>query len=112
MGTIVVDDELSSCPFYVPRLTVVALVPGGPYGAEGAMYRWVAPDSTMPVSCCGRICPCGASGVGIYIRVGLQLKLGSYNKYSLRGYLCTTVYAVPQRHLLSLHDIPFSLISF
>ena len=73
---------------------------------------WVAPDYTMPVSCCGRIFPCGAYGVGIYVRVGLQLKLASYNKVSLRGYLCNTFCSVSHCHSSSLHTTTFFYISF
>ena len=112
MGSIAFDDDLSICPLYLPTLIVEALVLGGPCGAEGAMQRCVSPETTMPVSCCGRICPCGASGVGIYIRLGLQLKLAAYNKGSLRGYLCTTVCAAPHCHFSSLHDLTFLSISF
>ena len=112
MDSIDFDDDFSTCPFAVPTLIVSALVLGGPCGAEGAMQRCVSPETTMPVSCCGRICPCGASGVGIYVSVGLQIKIASYNKGSLRGYLCTTVCAATYLHSLSLHATLFLSISF
>ena len=98
MGSVAFDDEFSTCSFSVPTLIVSALVSGGLCGADGAMYSCVAPESTMPVSCCGRIHPCCASGVGIYVRVGPKLKLASYNKGSLIGYLCIIVCAATHCH--------------
>ena len=49
----------------------------------------------------------GSLGVGIYVKVGLQLKLASYIKGSLIGYLCITICAAPHRHSSSLHVTPF-----
>ena len=48
--------DVSTCPISVHILIVAALVSGGPCGAVGAMSRCVAPESTIPVCCCGRIC--------------------------------------------------------
>ena len=51
MGSVDFGDDFSTCPFSVPTLIVAALVSGGLCGADGAMYRLVAPESKMPVSC-------------------------------------------------------------
>ena len=37
IGSIAVDEEFSTCTFYVPTLIVATLVSGGPYGADEAM---------------------------------------------------------------------------
>ena len=63
IGSIAVAENFSTCPFSMPTLIVEAFVSGGPCGDDWVMCKWVAPDSTIPVSCCGKIC--GASGVGI-----------------------------------------------
>ena len=63
IGSIAVAENFSTCPFSMPKLIVEAFVSGGPCGDDWVMCKWVAPDSTIPVSCCGKIC--GASGVGI-----------------------------------------------
>ena len=55
IGSIAVDDKLSTYPYDVPTLIGDALVSGGTCGADGVMYRWVSPESMMTVSCCGRI---------------------------------------------------------
>ena len=39
IGTVDVAENLSTCPFSVPTIICEALVLGGPYGADGAMYR-------------------------------------------------------------------------
>ena len=52
IGSVAVADDRSICPVVVPTLIFGALVLGGPYRAVGAMYRCVAPESTMPVSLC------------------------------------------------------------
>ena len=95
-------DDVETFTFTVPTLIVAALVSSGPCGAVGAMYRCVAPESTTPEFCCGRICSFLLYCVGIYVRVGLHIKLASYIKDSLLGDLCTTVSAVPYCHSSSL----------
>ena len=49
----------------VPTLIVAALVSSGPCGAFGAMYRCVAPESTITVCCCQRIFSFFSYSVGI-----------------------------------------------
>ena len=39
IGSVAVADDLSTCTFAVPALICEALVLGGPYGADGAIYR-------------------------------------------------------------------------
>ena len=89
-------EYFSMCPFAVSTLIVAALVSGGPWGAVGEMKRYVAPEYTILVCCWGRICSCCSFLVGVSVRVRLQLKLTSYIKGSLLGYLCITVCAVTQ----------------
>ena len=50
IGSVAVADDLSICTFAVPTLIFEALVVGGPYGYDGAMYWCVALEYTMPVS--------------------------------------------------------------
>ena len=111
MCSVYFADEFYTWPFAVPTLIVAALVSDRPCGADGFMQRRVAPESTMTMSCWGMICSCCKSGVGVYVRVVLQLKLASYNKCSLIGYLCITVCSSPHRHSSSLHAPPLSFIS-
>ena len=54
IGSVAVADNLSICPVYVPTLICEALVLVGTCGADGEILRWVAPESTMPVSLCRR----------------------------------------------------------
>ena len=103
--------DVSTCPLAVPNLIIASLVFSVPCGAVGAMYRCVAPESTIPVCCCGRIFYFSSYCVGVYVWVGLQLKLASCIKDSLLGDLCTTVFAAPHRHSLSLNFMPFSSMS-
>ena len=49
MGSVAVAIELATCPFAVPTLICLPVVFISPYGAFGAMYMCVAPDSTIPV---------------------------------------------------------------
>ena len=100
--------DVSTCPLDVLTLILSALVSSGPCGTVGAMYRCVAPESTIPVCCCGRIFYFSLYCVGIYVWVGLELKLASYIKDSLLGDLCTIIFSVPHRHLSSLNFMPFS----
>ena len=65
----------ATCPFAVPTLNLVALVSSGPCGSFGAIYRCVAPESTIPVCSCSRLFSFSSVRLGIYVwRVGLQLK--------------------------------------
>ena len=50
------DDGVLTCPLAVPTLIVAELVYCGPCGAVGAMYRCVAPESTIPACWCGSVC--------------------------------------------------------
>ena len=43
IGSVAVAHYLFTCPVSVPTLICEALVLGGPCGADGAMYKWVAP---------------------------------------------------------------------
>ena len=81
--TFAADD--ATCPFALPALILVALVSSGPYGALGAIYRCVAPESKISVCCYRRLFSFSSDGLGLYVwRVGLQLKLASYLKFYLR----------------------------
>ena len=51
--SVAVTDKPSTCRVAVPTLIFEALVLGGQCGANGAVYKWVSPESTMPVSLCG-----------------------------------------------------------
>ena len=83
--------ELDTCPFAVPTLICFPVVSIFTYGAFGAMYMCVAPESTMPVFPGGK---CLSVMFDTYkLLVGLQLKLASYCKLSLLGLLSTTVLA-------------------
>ena len=80
-----------------------------PYGAFGAMYMCVAPESRIPIL---------SGGKRFYflfdtydLVVGLQLKIASYIKLSLLGLLSTTVLAGPTCHS-SLKKTPFDPIIF
>ena len=63
VGSVAVDDDLSTFSFAVTALICEAIVLGVPCGADGAMYRCVASESTMSVFFCGRII--GEAGVCI-----------------------------------------------
>ena len=79
------------------------------YGAFGAMYMCVAPESTIPVFSGGK---CLSILFDAYnLVVVLQIKLASYLKLSLLGLLSTTVLSGPTCHA-SLNTIPFASISF
>ena len=112
IGRVAFAVDVSTCPLYVPTLIVAALVSVVPCGAVGEMYRCVELESTITVCFCGRICSFFSYCVGIYVRVGLQLKLDSHIKDYLLGDLCITVCSVPHRHSSSLHFTPFSSMSF
>ena len=47
--------DVDTCPFDVPTLILVAIVSSGPCCVFGAIYRCVAPESTIPVCSCRRI---------------------------------------------------------
>ena len=98
IGRVSFSADVATCPLAVPTLIVVALVSSGPCGAFGAMYRCVATESIIPVCCCGSIFLFSSYSLGIYVWVGLHLKLALYITVSLLGGLCTTVFAVPHRH--------------
>ena len=73
--------ELATCPFAVPTLICFSFVSIFSYGAFGAMYMCVAPESTIPVLSSGK---CVSVLFYIYdLVVVLQLKLASYFKLSL-----------------------------
>ena len=95
IGRVAFAADVATCTLAVPTLIVSALVSSGPYGAFGAMYRCVSSESTIPVCCRGRIFSFYSYSVGIYVWVGLHLKLASYNKVSLLGGLYTTFFLPP-----------------
>ena len=98
IGRVAFAADVSTCPLSVLTLIVAELVSGGPRGAVWSMKRCVAPASTITLCCLGRICSGLSFFVGIYVRVGLHLKLASYIKGYLLAYLFTNVFAVPHRH--------------
>ena len=49
IGSVVFAAYVATFHFSVPTLILVALVSSGPCGAFGAIYRCVAPESTIPV---------------------------------------------------------------
>ena len=103
--------ELSTFPFDVPTLICFPVVSIFSYGAFGAMYMCVAPESTIHVWYGGK---CLSVFFYTYdLLVGIQLKLASYFKLSLLGLLSTTVLALagPTCHA-SLNTMPFASISF
>ena len=102
--------ELATCPFAVPTLIFFSVVSIFSYGAFGAMYMCVAPESTIPV-CSGGKCLSILFDTYELLLVGLQLKLASYFKLSLLGLLSTTVLAGPTCHS-SLNTIPLAYISY
>ena len=55
IGSVDFSADVATCPFAVPTLILVALVSSGPCGAFGAIYRCVAPESTIPVCSCRRL---------------------------------------------------------
>ena len=55
IGSVAFAADVFTCPFAVPTLVLVALVYSGPCGAFGAIYRCVAPESTIPVCSCRRL---------------------------------------------------------
>ena len=73
--------DVATFPFAVPNLILVALVSSGTCGEFGSIYRCVAPESTIPV-CSGSRLFWFSSDIYV-LRVGLQLKLASYIKFSL-----------------------------
>ena len=56
IGRVAFSANVSTCTLAVPTLILAALVSFGPCGAVGAMNICVAPESTIPVRCWGRIC--------------------------------------------------------
>ena len=111
IGRVYFAADIATCPLAVPTSVVAALVSSGPCGEFGGIYRCVSPESIIPVCCCGRIFSFSSYSVGIFVWVGLQLKVSSYIKVSLLGGLCTTIFAVPHCHLSSLNFTPFSSMS-
>ena len=109
MGSVAIAIEFATCPFAVPTLICFSVVFIFPYGAFGAMYMCVAPESTIPILSGGK------KFSGLFdtydLEVGLQLKIASYIKLSLLGLLSTTVLDGPTYHS-SLKTIPFASISF
>ena len=81
IGSVAFDVDVATCPFDVPTLILLALVSIGLCGAFGAIYRCVAPESTIPV-CSGRRLFSFSSDIYV-LRVGLQLKPASYIKLYL-----------------------------
>ena len=112
MESVAVAVELATCPFAVPNLICFPVVSIFSYGAFGAMYICVAPESTIPVFSGGK-CLSVLFDTYTLLLVGLKLKLASYFKLSLLGLLSTTVLALagPKCHA-SLKTMPFASISF
>ena len=111
IGSVAFAADVATCPFSVPTLILVALVSSYPCGAFGAIYRYVAPESTIPVCSCRRLFSFFSDSLGIYLcRVGLQLKLASYIMFYLLGCLSTPVLSVPKCYS-SLKGTHFSSIS-
>ena len=77
IGRVAFADYVATFPFAVPTLIVAALVSSGTCGAFGVIYMCVAPESTIPMWCCGRIFSFSSYSVGIYVCVGLNLTLAS-----------------------------------
>ena len=77
IGRVDFATDVATFPLDVPTLIVSVLVYSGPCGGVGAMYRCVAPESKIPVYCCGRIYYFCSYCVGIYVRGEIQLKLDS-----------------------------------
>ena len=65
IGRVAFAADVATCPLAVPTLIVAALVSSGLCGAFWAMYRRVAPESTIPVCCCQRIFSFFSYSVGI-----------------------------------------------
>ena len=101
IGSVAFATDVATCSFSVPTLILFALVSSGLCGAFGAIYRCVAPESTIPVCSGSRLFSFSSD------RVGLQLKLASYIKFYLLGCLSTNDLAVPTYHS-SLKGTPFS----
>ena len=55
IGSAAFAADVATCPFAVPILILVALVSSGPCGAFDAIYRFVAPESKIPVCSCRRL---------------------------------------------------------
>ena len=71
MESVAVAMELATCPFSVPNLICFSVVSIFSYGAFGAMYMCVAPESTIPVLSGGK---CLSVLFDTYnLLVGLQL---------------------------------------
>ena len=99
IGSVAFADDGAIFPFAEPTLLLVVLVSIGQCGAFRSIYRCVAPESTVPVCSGRRLFSFSSDNLGIYVlRVGIQLKLASYNKFSLLGCLRTPVLAVPTCH--------------
>ena len=73
--------DVATCPFTVPTIILLALVSIGPCGVFGATYRCVASESAIPV-CSGHRLFSFSSNIYV-LRLGLQIKLASYIKFSL-----------------------------
>ena len=67
IGKVAFSADVATCPLAVPTFIVAALVSSSPYGAFWAMYRCVAPESTIPVCCCGRLFSFSSDLLGIYV---------------------------------------------
>ena len=67
IGSVAFAADVSTCPFDVPTLVLVSLVSSDPCGAFGAIYRCVAPESTIPVCSCRRLFVFSFDSLGIYV---------------------------------------------
>ena len=73
--------DVATCIFSVPTLILLVLVSNGPCGAFCAIYRYVAPESTIPVCSGSRVSSFSSYIYGLL--VGLHIKLSSCIKFSL-----------------------------
>ena len=71
IGRVVFAADVATFPLDVPTLMLAALMSSSPCGEFGAMYRCVAPESIIPVCCCGRMFSFPSYSVGMYVWVGL-----------------------------------------
>ena len=55
IGSVAFAADVATCTFAVSTLILVALVSSDPCGALGAIYRCIAPESTIPVCSCRRL---------------------------------------------------------
>ena len=101
IGSVASAVDVATCPFSVPTLILVALMSSVPCGAFGAIYKCTDPESNIPVCSVRRLFSPSSGSLGIYVlRVGLQIKLASYIKFSLQGCLSTTVFSCPHMEFI------------